>query len=99
MHVPKHRLIPVKISMSYGNIKTMAARKKVKTNIKGCWMRVKGKFRCDISSSMASPAIPWLAQLRKLITQTPVSEGAKGKKKCKRKRNKKQKKKEIRYMK
>lgn len=56
MHVPKHRLIPVKISMSYGNIKTMAARKKVKTNIKGCWMRVKGKFRCDISSSMASPA-------------------------------------------
>lgn len=56
MHVPKHRLIPVKIFMSYGNIKTMAARKKVKTNIKGCWMRVKGKFRCDISSSMASPA-------------------------------------------
>lgn len=98
MHVPKHRLIPVKISMSYGNIKTMAARKKVKTNIKGCWMRVKGKFRCDISSSMASPAILWLAQLRILITHTSVR-GTKRKKKCKRKRNKKQKKKEIRYMK
>lgn len=92
MHVPKHRLIPVKISMSYGNIKTMAARKKVKTNIKGCWMRVKGKFRCDISSSMASPA-------QEIDNSNTSVRGTKRKKKCKRKRNKKQKKKEIRSMK